>query len=69
MQLKNDSVVVQYNESRPLVLACDASSFDVGAVLSQRFPDGHEASIAYFSQLAERSYSQVNKKWLVSSTS
>uniref|UniRef100_UPI0010A03C36 uncharacterized protein K02A2.6-like n=1 Tax=Podarcis muralis TaxID=64176 RepID=UPI0010A03C36 len=65
--LSSDSVLVQYSESRPLVLACDASPFGIGAVLSHRFPDGREASLAYFSRTlspTERNYSQLDKEAL-----
>uniref|UniRef100_A0A670I4V1 Gypsy retrotransposon integrase-like protein 1 n=1 Tax=Podarcis muralis TaxID=64176 RepID=A0A670I4V1_PODMU len=65
--LSSDSVLVQYSESRPLVLACDASPFGIGAVLSHRFPDGREAPLAYFSRTLspmERNYSQLDKEAL-----
>ncbi|XP_033014646.1 uncharacterized protein K02A2.6-like, partial [Lacerta agilis] len=65
--LSSDSVLVQYSEARPLVLACDASPFGIGAVLSHRFPDGREAPLAYFSRTlspAERNYSQLDKEAL-----
>uniref|UniRef100_UPI00109F456C uncharacterized protein K02A2.6-like n=1 Tax=Podarcis muralis TaxID=64176 RepID=UPI00109F456C len=65
--LSSDSVLVQYSESRPLVLACDASPFGIGAVLSHRFPDGREAPLAYFSRTlspTERNYSQLDKEAL-----
>lgn len=54
--LSSDSVlvvqynVVQFNELRPLVLACDTSPFGISARLSHSFPDGGEAPIAYYSQ-------------------
>nr|XP_034959630.1 uncharacterized protein K02A2.6-like [Zootoca vivipara] len=65
--LSSDSVLVQYSEARPLVLACDASPFGIGTVLSHRFPDGSEAPLAYFSRTlapAERNYSQLDKEAL-----
>uniref|UniRef100_A0A670HPH4 Gypsy retrotransposon integrase-like protein 1 n=1 Tax=Podarcis muralis TaxID=64176 RepID=A0A670HPH4_PODMU len=65
--LSSDSVLVQYSEARPLVLACDASPFGIGAVLSHRFPDGREAPLAYFSRTlsrTERNYSQLDKEAL-----
>lgn len=74
--LSSGSALVQYNEEQPLVLACDASLFGVGVVLSHHFPDGREAPIAYFLRTlspTEQNYSQLNKEmmawWQESSTS
>lgn len=41
--LTSDSVLVQYSDSLPFVLACDASPYGIGAVLSHRLPNGSEA--------------------------
>lgn len=48
-----------------LVLATDASSYGVGAVLSHVFPDGSERSIQYASQtlsVIQQKYTQLDKE-------
>uniref|UniRef100_A0A8C5Q3F0 Gypsy retrotransposon integrase-like protein 1 n=1 Tax=Leptobrachium leishanense TaxID=445787 RepID=A0A8C5Q3F0_9ANUR len=65
--LSSDSVLVHFNETLPVTLACDASPYGIGAVLSHRMPDGREAPIAYYSRTlstAERNYAQIDKEAL-----
>lgn len=65
--LVSNSILTQYCETLPLVLACDASPYGVGAVLSHRFPNGSEAPVAFFSRTlapAKRNYSQLDKEAL-----
>lgn len=65
--LVSNSVLTQYCETLPLVLACDASPYGVGAVLSHRFLNGRDAPVAFFSRTlapSERKYSQVDKEVL-----
>ena len=65
--LTSSDVLVHYNPQHKLVLACDASAYGVGAVLSYKFPDGSERPIGYASHLlspAERNYSQLEKEGL-----
>lgn len=65
--LSSDSILVQYNETLPLILTCDASPFGVRAVISHQMPNGAEAPIAFYSKIllaAERKYSQLGKEAL-----
>ena len=48
--LQDDSLLVHYDESKPLVLACDASQYGLRAVLSHVMEDGKERPVAYTSR-------------------
>jgi len=48
--MTSQKVLTHYNAELPLCLACDASPYMVGAVLSHVMPDGEEKSIAYTSR-------------------
>ncbi|XP_026574490.1 uncharacterized protein K02A2.6-like, partial [Pseudonaja textilis] len=65
--LTSKAVLIQYNETLPLTVTCDASPFGVGATLSHVLPNGSEAPIAFFSRTLskiERNYSHLDKEAL-----
>ena len=65
--LQTDSLLVHFDPAKPLILACDASQYGIGAVLSHKMDDGHERPIAYVSRTlnpAEKRYSQLDKEAL-----
>ena len=64
--LQSDSLLVHFDPKKPLVLACDASDYGIGAVLSHII-DGQERPVAYISRTlsaAEKHYSQLEKEGL-----
>lgn len=65
--LQTDSVLVHYDGKKKLILACDASEYGVGAVLSHVLDNGEEKPVAYASRTlnaAERRYSQLEREGL-----
>ena len=60
-------MLVHFDSSEQLLLACDASPKGLGAVLSHVMDDGQERPIAYASRTltpAEQGYSQLEKEGL-----
>ena len=49
-ELMAGRVLVPYDEERKLILACDASPYGVGAVVSHVMDDGEERPIAFASR-------------------
>lgn len=63
--LQADTLLVHFDPAKPLLLACDASQYGVGAVLSHITDDGQERPVANASHTlnaAERDYSQLEKE-------
>ena len=60
----SDLVLMHYNPELSVSLACDASAYGLGCVLSHVLPGGQERPIAFASRTlnaAERRYSQKDK--------
>ena len=54
--------LVHFDPKLEIVLACDASAYGIGAVLSHRLPDGTEKPVGFASRTlstAEKKYSQI----------
>ena len=65
--LTSSQLLVHFNPKLPLLLACDASAYGIGAVLAHQMPDGSERPVGYASRTlnaAERNYSQLEKEGL-----
>ena len=65
--LTSSNVLVHFDPNLQVVLECDASQYDIGAVILHRFPNGDDKPIAYASRslnYSETNYSQIEKEGL-----
>ena len=65
--LASGNVLVHFDPEKELILACNASPYGIGAILSHRMSDGQDKPIAFTSRSlapAERKYSQIEKEGL-----
>ena len=65
--ITSDSCLTPYDVKKPIRLACDASAYGVGVMLTHMMEDGSERPVAMASRSlnqAERNYSQLEKEAL-----
>lgn len=65
--LLQDRVLTHFDPDLPVVLACDSSSYGLGAVLSHKMPDGSERPVAFASRSltkTEKKFAQIEKEAL-----
>lgn len=65
--LLNSKCLAHYDPGKPLRLACDASPYGMGAVISHILLSGEEQPIAFTSRTltpTERNYAQIEKEAL-----
>ena len=57
----NETQLAYYQDNLQLILATDASPFDIGAVISHVYPDGAEKPIAFASQTLDKAQLNYNQ--------
>lgn len=61
-------VLTHYDTNLPMILACDARPYGVGALISHKFPDWTQKPIVFASHIlskTEVNYSQIEKEALI----
>ena len=65
--LQEDTLLVHFDPSKPLIVACDVSQYGLGAVLSHKMDNGEDRPVAFASQTlnpTEKKYSQFENEGL-----
>ncbi|CAC5415741.1 Uncharacterized protein K02A2.6 [Mytilus coruscus] len=64
--ITSDMILTHFNPELPVTLACDASPYGLGAVISPRYPNGSDRPIAFASRslAPAENYSQIDKEAL-----
>ena len=60
--LTSDKVLTHFDLGLKLILACDASQYGLGAVLSHQMPDGSERPISFASRTLNATEKIILKK-------
>ena len=66
-KLLQSQILAHYDVTKPLKLACDASAYGIGAVISHIMPNGEERPIAFASRTlssSEKNYAQIEREAL-----
>lgn len=62
---QSNNCLAHYDSNLPLIVAADASTYGIGAILSQLHPDGTERVLQYAWETlkdTQRKYSQIDKE-------